>query len=199
MCSKLLATRKAIQQWNKQQFGNVGAAVREAEAGLVRAEGSMVNSESEEDNEELHKAQADLNRALAIEEQFWRQKARIKWLGYGDQNTRYFHAVVKQRRVQGAIHRVKDSTGTWVDKDDDIARAAIEYFSDLFSGSVDSRRGSLMHLIPKVVTGKDNALLAEVPDMEEVRRSVFTMDGDSAAVPVDLPRTFFSFSLDIFV
>ena len=57
----------------------------------------------------------------------------------GDRNTRYFHAVVKQRRMQGAIHRVKNSKGAWVDKEDDIGKAAIEYFTDLFSGSMEPK------------------------------------------------------------
>ena len=55
--------------------------------------------DSVEGREELHKAQVELNRALAIQEQFWRQKSRVKWLNSEDRNTRYFHAVVKQRRV----------------------------------------------------------------------------------------------------
>mgnify|MGYP004717855527 CR=1 FL=1 len=97
LCSKLLATQRAIQQWNKHHFGT---AVKETEAGLERAEGGVANDDSDEDPEELHKAQTELNRALVIEEQFWRQKARVKWLSSGDRNTRYFHAMVKQRRIQ---------------------------------------------------------------------------------------------------
>ena len=112
LCSKLLATRRAIQQWNKQHFGNVVNAIREAEAALLRAEEDVEHYESEDVHEELYKAQAELNRALAIEEQFWRQKVSVKWLNNGDRNTKYFHAVVKQRRVQGAIHRAKNSNGT---------------------------------------------------------------------------------------
>ncbi|XP_027156449.1 uncharacterized protein LOC113757288 [Coffea eugenioides] len=183
--------------WNKQHFGNVGTTVREAEARLGKVEGNAVNSKLEEDTEELHRAQADLNRVLAIEKQFWRQKARVKWLNCGDRNTRFFQAVVKQRRVQGAIHRVKDSTETWVDKDNDIAKAAIEYFLDLFSRSMDSRTGGLMHLIPKVVKGEENELLAAVSNIEEVRRLVCTMDEDSAAGLDGFTGKFFSFAWDV--
>ncbi|XP_027150357.1 uncharacterized protein LOC113750596 [Coffea eugenioides] len=105
LCAKLLRTRTMIQQWNKQHFGNIFNVVREMEAELLRLEDGISNSESEEDHDELHRARAELNRALAVEEQFWRQKARVKWLSSGDRNTRYFHAVVKQRRVQAAKHR----------------------------------------------------------------------------------------------
>lgn len=38
LCSKLLATRRAIQAWNKQEFGNVFDAVRRAEASVRSTE-----------------------------------------------------------------------------------------------------------------------------------------------------------------
>ncbi|XP_071933109.1 uncharacterized protein [Coffea arabica] len=99
-----------------------------------------------------------------------------------------------QRRIQGTIHRVKISEGTWVDKDDNIAKKAIENFSDLFSGFMESSLGELMHLIPPMVTREESALLAEATDIEEVRHLVFTMDGESAADPDDFTSKFFTFS-----
>ena len=62
----------------------------------------------------------------------------MKWLYSGDWNSKYFHVVVKQRRVQEMIHRVKKSDGVWVKEDKDIANEAIAYFSNLFSGSTNS-------------------------------------------------------------
>ncbi|XP_027082498.1 uncharacterized protein [Coffea arabica] len=97
--------------WNKQSFGNVFDAVREAEAGVLRAEAVVENETSEKAQIELQRAQAELTRSLAIEEQFWRQKARVKWLRSGDRNTKYFHAVVKQRRVHEMIHRIRKQMG----------------------------------------------------------------------------------------
>ncbi|XP_071914052.1 uncharacterized protein [Coffea arabica] len=170
---------------------------RETEIRLGRAEDTEGTSGVEEDTEELNRARADLNRALAVEEQFWRQKARVKWLGCGDRNTRFFHAVVKQRRVQGSIHRVKDSTETWVEKDEDIAKAAVEYFSDLFSGSVEPRNSDLMRLIPKLISDEENARLATIPNIEEVRQLGFSMDGDSAAGPDGFTGKFFSFAWEV--
>ena len=114
LCSKLLVTRRDIQDWNKQSFGNVFDAVREAEAGVLRAEAAVENEALEEAQIELQRAQAELTRSLAIEEQFWQQKARVKWLRSGDRNTKYFHAVVKQKRVHEMIHRIRKADGQWV-------------------------------------------------------------------------------------
>ena len=80
LCAKLMAVRRSIQRWNRQVFGNIFDAVKRAEAGLLRAEGVVETDASEEAQMELQRAQAELRRTLAVEEQFWHQKARVKWL-----------------------------------------------------------------------------------------------------------------------
>ncbi|XP_071902759.1 uncharacterized protein [Coffea arabica] len=196
LCSKLLATRRAIQTWNKQHFGNVLDAVRSAESGVQRAEEAMDQYVSEECQIELSKAQAELRHALSIEEQFWSQKARVKWLKHGDRNSRYFHAVVRQRRAHQMIHRIKKSNGVWVDTNDDIATEAITYFSDFFTGSSESS-SDMQHLIPTIISEEDNEKLEKIPSIEEVYRVVSSMDGDSAAGPDGFTGKFFTFAWEV--
>ncbi|XP_071933257.1 uncharacterized protein [Coffea arabica] len=47
LCSKLMATRQGIQEWNKQSFRNIFDTVREAEAGVLRAKAAVENEASE--------------------------------------------------------------------------------------------------------------------------------------------------------
>ncbi|XP_027150236.1 uncharacterized protein LOC113771239 [Coffea eugenioides] len=70
LCSKLLATRRAIQEWNKNSFGNVFNAVRVAEENVLRAEFRVEHDDSEEAQIELSRVQTELRHALLIEEQF---------------------------------------------------------------------------------------------------------------------------------
>ncbi|XP_027171890.1 uncharacterized protein LOC113771513 [Coffea eugenioides] len=92
----------------------VHLASQDAEARLLRAEEVVENDASEGAQMELQRAQGKLNRALAVEELYWHQKARVKWIRSGDRNSKYFHAVVKQRRVQGMLHRIKKADEAWV-------------------------------------------------------------------------------------
>ena len=145
---------------------------------------------------QLNKAQVKLRQPLLREEQFWSQKTGIKWFQSGDHNSKFFYAVIKQRRVQGMIHRIKNSNGIWVDADDDIASEAIRYFSYLFSDPTGSS-SELLHLILPIVTGEESRLLEEVPCMEEVRWVVFAMDGDSAVGPNGFTGMFYTFVWNI--
>nr|XP_027103170.1 uncharacterized protein LOC113724469 [Coffea arabica] len=196
LCSKLLATRRAIQSWNKQHFGNVIDSVHSAKMAVQWAEEMVDQDDSEECQIELNKAQAKLCHALLIEEQFWRQKARVKWLQEGDRNSRYFHAVVRQRRVQGMIHHIKNSNGVWVDTDDDIALEATTYFHDLFTGPLDSY-SNMSHLIPHMVSQEENTKLESVPTIEEVYRVIKSMDGDSAAGLDGFTGKIFTFAWEV--
>ncbi|GER33343.1 reverse transcriptase [Striga asiatica] len=47
-----------------------------------------------------------------LEEQFWRQKARISWLQNGDKNSKYFHAQTAQRRKINSITKIHKEDGT---------------------------------------------------------------------------------------
>ncbi|XP_071939205.1 uncharacterized protein [Coffea arabica] len=153
---------QVIQEWNKTSFRNVFDAVRAVEENVLCAESRVEHEDSKAAQIELNKAQTELRHAILIEEQFWSQKARVKWLRTGDSNSKFFHAKVKLQRVQGAIHRVRNTNGDWVEDDE---------------GS------EMLHLILSLITREDNVALEGYPSMEEVKRAVFGMDGDSAAGP----------------
>ncbi|XP_071928071.1 uncharacterized protein [Coffea arabica] len=68
LCSKLLATRRAIQSWNNQHFGNIFDAVRSSEMAVQRAEELLDHDYSEECQIELNKAQTELRYSMSIEE-----------------------------------------------------------------------------------------------------------------------------------
>ncbi|XP_027178157.1 uncharacterized protein LOC113777323 [Coffea eugenioides] len=182
LCTKLLTLRRAIQQWNKCSFGNVFEAVKVAEAKMVLAETVAESENSEEAHISLQEMQAGFQHALAIDEQFWSQKACVKWLSNGDRNSKFFHAVVRQSRVQGMIYRIKTQMGSWVEEDGDIATEAIRFFSGLYSEAV-VPSDELLSLIPPILTREENLTLEDIPSMDEVKRVVHAMDGDSVAGP----------------
>ncbi|XP_027183778.1 uncharacterized protein LOC113782066 [Coffea eugenioides] len=94
------------------------------------------------------------------------------------------------------IHRIKTQTGSWVEEDGDIATKAIRFFSGLYSEAV-VPSDELLPLIPPVLTREENLTLEHIPSMDEVKRVVHAMDGNSAVGPDDFTSNFFTFAWDI--
>lgn len=77
---------------------------------------------------QLNQCQASYFRAMADEEAFWKQKARIKWLKEGDRNSRFFHATIQERRVRLRVSQIKDATGQWLISETDIKSHVVDFF-----------------------------------------------------------------------
>ncbi|XP_071923161.1 uncharacterized protein [Coffea arabica] len=196
VCTKLKRVSHAIQQWNKETFGDVFLNVKRAEAAVARAELQIEVDSSEENFVELKRVQAELRRVLTVEEQFWKQKSRVKWLQHGDNNSSFFHSVVKQRRYRAAIHSIRDSQGTWITDNGTIGMEAVKFFDDLLSAE-SSSDFRLVHVIPNLSSEIDNSCLEEAPSFDEVTRVVFSMDDDSAAGPDGFTGKFFTFAWEV--
>ena len=62
-----------------------------------------------------------------------------------------------------------------------IGKEAISFFQQLFMVESDpSCSYGFLDAIPKLVTDLDNSKLMEPPAMDEVKETVFSMDGESA-------------------
>ena len=70
----------------------------------------------------------ELSTALKAEEMFWRQKSRVLWLREGDRNSKYFHALVKQRRAKNRITQLLDENGNVVEDEEGLVAIATSYF-----------------------------------------------------------------------
>ncbi|XP_027082415.1 uncharacterized protein [Coffea arabica] len=114
---KLVHTKTKFRQWNAQCFGNIAQAVKLAEEKLHQCESEF---QLRRDDVSKSKAWATFTLALAVEDEFWRQKSAIKWIQVGDANTRFFHSVVKQRRNANFIFRIKRDNGHWIEDESRI-------------------------------------------------------------------------------
>ncbi|XP_027155659.1 uncharacterized protein LOC113756041 [Coffea eugenioides] len=88
--------------------------------------------------------------------------------------------VVKQRRLQLVIHKVKNERGEWVESEEATGEEAVQFFEKMFTAQQTTSSPDLIQNIPKLLMGEDSVLLEQVPSKEEIRRVVFDMDGESA-------------------
>lgn len=117
---KLKQLNSCLNEWNKQQFRDVFQSMREKEDLVQKKETQYENAHTEEIRTEFRLAQAQLLLALKNEEDYWQQKARVKWLKEGDGNTRFLHASIQERRNRLRINRIKNAEGAWIEDEDQI-------------------------------------------------------------------------------
>jgi len=125
------------------------------------------------------------------EEIFWYQKSCQNWLALGDKNTKYFHALTKQRRAKNKILDILDNNEVWVDNEEEIEKVVVNYFKNLFSSSnmVDPSL-VLRDISPSVSPTMNEFLVKEVTE-EEVKRALFSLNPTKAPGPDGMTALFF--------
>jgi len=118
--------RKALSQWKRQNNVNSEKLVEE-----LKEKVEELYSNDDATSEEIADALKELSNALKAEEMFWRQKSRVLWLREGDRNSKYFHALVKQRRARNRITQLLDENGNVVEDEEGLVAIATSY-SDKF-------------------------------------------------------------------
>ena len=74
--AKLRTIKQVLKGWSKESFGNIFRAVKEAERAMLEVEVAQEQDSSDPILHDLNEARERLRSTLAIEEGFWRQKAR---------------------------------------------------------------------------------------------------------------------------
>ena len=84
------------------------------------------------------------------------------WLKLGENNTKYFHACVKQRRQSNKIYGIFYEGGIFYSNPLDVEMAFIEYFESMYSASNLVGMSHYLETIPsKVTLAMNGQFLAE--------------------------------------
>ncbi|XP_024015975.1 uncharacterized protein LOC112089224 [Eutrema salsugineum] len=133
--------------------------------------------------EEIEDIRRKLCAALREEEMLWQQKSREKWHKDGDKNTKFFHALTKQRRARNRIVSLKDSSGHLVENARGIGKVVSTYFQDLFSSSIHSDPENSLRFNTEKVSDNTNQLLLKDPSEKEMKDALFDINPDKAPGP----------------
>lgn len=132
-----------------------------------------------------------------MEEAFWQQKLGYNWFKNGDRNTRFFHSVVKGRRQRLQVNRIQDSRRKWLENQEDIVTAAVVFYQDQFTQKRCATDFALLNHVPELIDEDENVELCKIPDHEETKNVVFSLNRDSSGGPDGLSGKFFQTYWDI--
>lgn len=92
------------------------------------------------DREILRSLDSQLDHLLALNESYWKQRARADWLAGGDSNTKFFHRKATIRKTKNRIDGIQSSSNEWISNPNEVRSIISNYFVDLFSTSNPSQR-----------------------------------------------------------
>ncbi|XP_075096407.1 uncharacterized protein LOC142174500 [Nicotiana tabacum] len=161
-------------------YGDIFQKIASLEEVVLVHEAQFEVVPSQDNRERLQKVQADMIKYVAIEEEFWKQKSGMQWFKDGDRNTKFFHVHVNGRRKRLQLKRIQDSTGIWLEQEEEIAKEAVKSFKDQFTKNTIPLDFRILDHIPTLIDGEQNAELLKQPNKEEVKQAVFGLNGESA-------------------
>ncbi|KAJ1391834.1 Zinc knuckle CX2CX4HX4C, partial [Sesbania bispinosa] len=106
------------------------------------------------------------------EEAYWGQRSRLKWIKWGDRNTKFFHATTVQQRWRNRIVRIKDDQGSWVTGHKLVMKAAMDHFQKVYTSESISGLDDCLQAIPSLVSTDLNQRLCREVNDDEIKRAV---------------------------
>jgi len=116
--------------------------------------------EERRDNES--KLLEEQNHLLRMEEIFWLQKSRVKWLVEGDRNTKFFQISTNIRRNVNRILRIQLPYKSIIEDVGTIKDEGLIYYNELLNVSSEGNEEAQLDIlrnIPKVVNDSKNVEL----------------------------------------
>ncbi|XP_075499081.1 uncharacterized protein LOC142537457 [Primulina tabacum] len=133
---KLKETKKKVSIWNKEVFGDMGVRFKELSNKIKQLDGIEAGGLlSEVLNQERKDFRCELETLSFRNFQIQSQKAKVKWLKKEDQNSKFFHSLLDNRRNIALIDKVELEDGSVVTDEKQIEQEILKFYGNLFRKS----------------------------------------------------------------
>src|SRR5690606_7847541 len=160
----IASCQKALGMWRREHNLNSARTVEELKD---KVEGLYADDTAS--SNDISQALKEQSEAVRAEEMLWKQKSRVFWLREGDRNTKYFHALTKQRRAKNKITQLIDENGAVIEDEEGLVDIATSYFMQIFESSIPEDIADALSEVTTSVTSKINHELTAVVCEWEVK------------------------------
>jgi hypothetical protein len=176
---KLKGLKTHIKEWNKETYGEVDVKLSNLISDIKNLDiRSEVSGLSEGDVVLRKNLFAQFWHLKTNKESVLSQRSRIRWLKYGNENSRYFHACLKSSGKRNFIRALRVGE-VWCETPLSIRNAIVEYFSLHFAAdhwSTPKLDGIVFPLL-----GEDENRELIIPfSLEEIEIVVMESDGNKS-------------------
>ncbi|XP_042479765.1 uncharacterized protein LOC122060726 [Macadamia integrifolia] len=187
---KIKRVKITMKEWASETFPNVNLEKEEALKGL-----EDIQQEIEGMNDQAFAREADAKtrylKALEGYEKFWLEKARIKWRLQGDRSSKFFHVVVKVRRLKNTIRTMKNGDGQLITEKMILEEFVKSYYENFLKRSPTIEHMDMLECIPSMLADIDRWRMDSLPSNEEIKRAIWDLDPESSPDPDGFPGTFY--------
>uniref|UniRef100_A0A803PYC3 Reverse transcriptase domain-containing protein n=1 Tax=Cannabis sativa TaxID=3483 RepID=A0A803PYC3_CANSA len=138
---KLMRLKHKLKKFNWESIGDVGRSYQEARSQL---EIGKLQAQENPSSSEMQFGENQAAERFIMQEKmylsFLKQRSKINWLQKGDENTSFFHASLKKRKMENRITSYVDENGNVIDEFPDV----VNHFMEHFRGYMGTK--SLTHL-----------------------------------------------------
>ncbi|XP_059291469.1 uncharacterized protein LOC132044948 [Lycium ferocissimum] len=92
---------------------------------------------------------------------------------------------------------MKKQDGSWIEKEDALAEEATQFYHHQFTQEDISSDFSLLQHVPNMFTQEENQVLTSMPTLEDVKKAIFDLSGDSSGGPDGMIGAFYQVCWDI--
>lgn len=179
---KLKILKGNLKRWNSEIFGDVNTKKKETVDRINALElKAEVSPLLEEELAERKLLSVEFWRVSKLQESLLSQKSRIRWLREGDENSRFFHGMVKWRHRANSINGLL-LNGEWVDEPAAVKEGVKLFFERKFK-EVESEDPNLDGISFNQLSDGDNNWLVEDFDMAEIKTAVWECEGNKSPGP----------------
>ncbi|XP_072060275.1 uncharacterized protein [Arachis hypogaea] len=186
LAQKLKRCQHKIVRWQQEYRSN-----SKVEIDLLQSELEELRLAGIHGGDIISEIEDKLEKALQNEESYWKDKSRVKWLKFGDQNTTFFHQKFRNRTRRNRIWQLTGSDGEVATSNAGIASVVEFYFKDIFSSTCHENLEPLFTDFEPKVTAHMNRRLQRPVTMEEVKRATFSIHPQSAPGDDGMTAKFF--------
>ncbi|XP_047057289.1 uncharacterized protein LOC124663662 [Lolium rigidum] len=161
----------------------------------LKAETTLLNTN---EREEFKKANDSLNKLRREEESKWAQRAKVKHIQEGGNNTRYFHLIANGKHRKKKIFQLEQQEGTIVG-DDNLKVYITEFYKKLFGAPASTNISLVENDFQDItqISPLENEILTAPFTEKEVFEAVSQMELNKAPGPDGFPAEFYQKFWDV--
>ncbi|CAA7058283.1 unnamed protein product [Microthlaspi erraticum] len=200
-CFKLKQLKRPLRSLLKDNYSAIERRVAETASILSSRQMLSLNDQSEV-NLSLEAQAKDIWQSLRLaEESFFKLRSRIKWLGEGDLNTKFFHSVTTARNAKNAIKHLLRPDGSRTTTLQEVHEVAVAYYQSFLTTIRGDFSPDLPRLLESLIENtcslQQQGFLSLPFNSEMVRRCLFKMPLNKTPGPDGFPVEFFKASWDV--